>query len=46
MKQLAYADQIKELARRQPEVTLRELAHRLHHAHSGQTLSRALRALA
>ena len=44
-KWLAYADQIQELVRRQPDVTLRELAERLGHALSGQTLSRALRAL-
>jgi transposase len=42
---LAYAAQIQELVSRQPDVTLRELAERLNHAVSGQTLSRALRAL-
>lgn len=44
-KWLAYADWIKELVSCQPDVTLRELAERLGHALSGQTLSRALRAL-
>jgi transposase len=42
---LAYADQIKDLIGRQPDVTLRELAERLGHALSGQTLSRALRTM-
>jgi transposase len=44
-KWLAHADRIKELVGCQPDVTLRELAERLGHALSGQTLSRALRAL-
>jgi transposase len=44
-KWLAYADEIRELVGRQPDVTLRELAERLGHVLSGQTLSRALRAL-
>ena len=44
-KWLAYADQIKELVRRQPDLTLRELAERLGRALSGQTLSRALRTM-
>jgi transposase len=44
-KGLAHADRIKELVGCQPDVTLRELAERLGHALSGQTLARALRAL-
>jgi transposase len=44
-KWLAYAEQIKACLERQPDVTLRELAERLGHVLSGQTLSRALRAL-
>jgi transposase len=44
-KWLQYAEQIKACVDRQPDVTLRELAERLGHVVSGQTLSRALRVL-
>lgn len=44
-KWLAHAERIKELVAGKPDATLRELAAELNHAVSGQTLSRALRAL-
>jgi transposase len=40
-----YAEQLQDLVRRQPDATLRELAEALGGQVSGQTLSRALRAL-
>jgi transposase len=44
-KWLVYGERIKELIRQKPDATLRELSAELNHALSGQTLSRALRAL-